>query len=300
MVRIDIRCASSSLVLVLRRSSLIQRVSLHHGLRAAISPTRKRRKIRVARMSTKVAAERSDSLGERRFAGKLSDDYPLWRLARPFLDEVHEAFAQALGGFTKGRSRPLRVLDIGMGMGDGAITKILLQDAKLDVTGIDNEPKMIEQARRALRASIASGRLTIVLDDALHYLAALPQHSLDIVASGYVFHNLTVSYRARLYDEIWRVLAPAGLLINADKYAQQGEAHREALNWQLGLFFDVLWSRGQYELLREWVLHYAEDEAADRVMPEADAIMRLELLGFANVKIVYRKYMDAVLVARKP
>jgi hypothetical protein len=28
--------------------------------------------------------------------------------------------------------------------------------------------------------------------------------------------------------------------------------------------------------------------------------MRLELLGFANVKIVYRKYMDAVLVARKP
>jgi hypothetical protein len=44
-------------------------------------------------------------------------------------------------------------------------------------------------------------------------------------------HNLTANYRERLYDEIWRVLAPAGLLINADKYAQQGEAHREALNW---------------------------------------------------------------------
>ena len=251
-------------------------------------------------MSTKVAAALSSSLGERRFAGKLSDDYPLWRLARPFLDEVHEAFAKELRGFTKGRSRPLRGLDIGMGMGDGAITKILLQDAKLDVTGIDNEPKMIEQARGALRASIASGRLTVALDDALHYLAARPQHSLDIVASGYVFHNLTANYRERLYDEIWRVLAPAGLLINADKYAQQGEAHREALNWQVGLFCDVLESRGQYDLLREWVLHYAEDEAADRVMPEADAIMRLELLGFANVKIVYRKYMYAVLVARKP
>ena len=66
-------------------------------------------------MSTKVVAERSDSLGERRFAGKLSDDYPLWRLARPFLDDVHEVFAQALGGFTQGRNRPLRVLDIGMG-----------------------------------------------------------------------------------------------------------------------------------------------------------------------------------------
>lgn len=249
-------------------------------------------------MSKKAAAASSSSLGERRFAGKLSDDYPLWRLARPFLDEVHEAFAKELRGFTKGRSGPLRVLDIGMG--DGAITKILLQDPKLDVTGIDNEPKMIEPARKALRASIAGGRLTVALDDALHYLAALPQHSLDIVASGYVLHNLTANYRERLYGEIWRVLAPAGLLINADKYAQQGEAHREALSWQLGLFFNVLGTRGQYDLLREWVLHYVEDETADRVMPEADAIMRLELLGFANVKIVCRKYMDAVLVARKP
>ena len=66
-------------------------------------------------MSKKVMAERSDSLGERRFAGKLSDEYPLWRLARPFLDEVHEVFGEALRGFTQGRNRPLRVLDIGMG-----------------------------------------------------------------------------------------------------------------------------------------------------------------------------------------
>jgi hypothetical protein len=32
----------------------------------------------------------------------------------------------------------------------------------------------------------------------------------------------------------------------------------------------------------------------------ADAVARLERLGFTEVKIVYRKYMDAVLVARKP
>jgi hypothetical protein len=34
-------------------------------------------------------------------------------------------------------------------------------------------------------------------------------------------------------------------------------------------------------------------------MPEADAIATLERLGFADVMIVYRKHMDAVLVARK-
>ena len=244
------------------------------------------------------ASDQADSLGERRFAGKLSDDYPLWRLARPFLDEVHAAIAQELRQFARDKDRPLRAVDVGMG--DGAITRLLLQDQKLDVVGIDNEPKMLEQARQGLAASLASGRLTIALADALHFLADQPPHSLDIVASGYVLHNLTADYRDRLYGEIWRVLAPAGILINADKYAQGGEAHRQALRWQLGLFFDVLGSHERYDLLREWVLHYAEDEAADRVMPEADAMARLERLGFASVAIVYRQYMDAVLVARKP
>jgi SAM-dependent methyltransferase len=139
-----------------------------------------------------------------------------------------------------------------------------------------------------------------VLDDALHFLTNQPSHAFDIIASGYVLHNLIGDYRARLYDEIWRVLAPSGLFVNADKYAQTVEAHREALRWQLNRFFDVFVPRQRYDLLREWVLHYVEDEAADRVMPEADAIIRLELLGFANVNTVYRKHMDAVLVARKP
>ena len=33
---------------------------------------------------------------------------------------------------------------------------------------------------------------------------------------------------------------------------------------------------------------------------EAQAIQRLNHVGFEQIQIVYRKYMDAVLVARKP
>ena len=58
--------------------------------------------------------------------------------------------------------------------------------------------------------------------------------------------------------------------------------------------------RQRHDLLREWVLHYVEDEAADRLMPETDAITRLIELGFADVRIAYRRYMDAVLIANKP
>jgi len=245
----------------------------------------------------KVSAPTS-SAAERRFSGKLSDDYPLWRLARPFLDDVHGALAKELSRVTKNHTGSCRVLDVGMG--DGAITGLLLAYAEFDVLGVDNEPKMLDRARQRLGGAIEEGRLTICLDDALHFLAERPAHSLDIVASGYVLHNLTAGYRQRLYAEIWRVLTPSGMFINADKYAQHGEAHRDALKWQLGQFFDVLERRNKIGLLREWVLHYVEDETAERVMPETDAIECLKRLGFESVEIIFRKYMDAVLVARKP
>ena len=251
-------------------------------------------------MEKAAASSPAGHLPERRFSGRLSDDYELWRLAHPFLGEVHKVVIDAVRSFTRARNRPLRALDIGMGMGDGAITGLLLADIQLSVTGIDNEPKMIKKARERLATDLSSGRLSIVLDDALNFLANQPSDAFDIIASGWVLHNLISDYRARLYDEIWRVLAPSGLFINADKYAQTVEAHREALRWQLSRFFDVFVPHQRYDLLREWVLHYVEDEAADRVMAEADAITRLKDLGFADVRITYRRHMDAVLIAHKP
>jgi len=211
----------------------------------------------------KVAVPSSaGDLAERRFSGALGDDYELWRLARPFLGEMHDVVVRAVRSFTQTQNRPLRALDIGMGMGHGAITGLLLADAQLSVTGVDNEPKMIKRAHERLAADLSSGRLKIVLDDALHFLTNQPSHAFDIIASGFVLHNLTADYRAGLYNEIWRVLAPSGLFVNADKYAQTGEAHREALGWQLTRFFDVFLPRQRYDLWRAWVLHYVEDEAA--------------------------------------
>jgi SAM-dependent methyltransferase len=241
---------------------------------------------------------RMNGVGERRFSGTLTDEFDLWRLARPFMSEVHEVLRGAVAAFTERRDGPLRALDIGMG--DGSITGLLLADDKLAVTGVDNEPEMIERARERLVEPLASGRLEIVLDDALHYLAAVPNGTFDVIASGYALHNMTVDHRARLEDEIWRALAPSGLFVNADKYAQTGEAHHRALRFQVNLFFDVLLPRAKYGLLRQWVLHYVEDEAPDRLMPEAATLERLGELGFADLEIVERRHMDAVLVANKP
>jgi SAM-dependent methyltransferase len=105
-------------------------------------------------MGKAAASSPAGDLRERRFSGTLGDDYELWRLARPFLGEVHEVVVRAVRSFTQARDRPLRALDIGMGMGDGAIIGLLLGDAQLAVTGVDNEPKMIKKRASALRRSL--------------------------------------------------------------------------------------------------------------------------------------------------
>src|SRR5262245_35254910 len=252
------------------------------------------------RMGKAAASSPTGEFPERRFSGMLGDDYELWRLARPFLGEVHEVVVHAVRSLTQARGGPLRALDIGMGMGEGAITGLLLADPQLSVTGVDSEPKMIKKASERLTADLSNGRLKIVLDDALHFLTNQVSHTFDIIASGYVLHNLNDDYRARLYDEIWRVLTPSGLFVNADKYAQTVAMHGEALRAQLNLFFDLFMPPQRYDLWREWVLHYVEDEPADTVIADADVITRLNDLGFADLRIAYRRHMDAVLIAHKP
>ena len=79
---------------------------------------------RVANIGRMAKAGSSADLGEQRFYGAITDDYDLWRLARPFLGEVHEVVVRTVGSFTQGRDPLLRALDIGMG--DGAITTLLL------------------------------------------------------------------------------------------------------------------------------------------------------------------------------
>jgi hypothetical protein len=64
------------------------------------------------RMGKAAASSPTGNLPERRFSGTLGDDYELWRLARPFLGEVHEIVVHAVRSLTQARDRPLRALDI--------------------------------------------------------------------------------------------------------------------------------------------------------------------------------------------
>jgi SAM-dependent methyltransferase len=193
----------------------------------------------------------------------------------------------------------VQILDLGCGSG---VTSHTILTARKDavVTSLDNEAKMIEQATANLREFLAQGRCRVVQRDALDGLKGRPAGSFDVVASALTLHNLRQTYRSELHREIYRVLKPGGLFVNADKYAEGDEQRYRALQVALGRFFDAFVPLGKLDLLRDWVLHNVADQGPDRVMREEDAVRELRGIAFRDVAVRDRHNMEAVLTARKP
>ena len=122
----------------------------------------------------------------------------------------------------------LRVLDLGCG--SGASSRAVL-DAwsssggsvdDLSVTGVDASEGMVAQARRkAWPPNVA-----LVVSDAVAYLESLPSGSVDGVLAAYLLRN--VPDRARLVEEVARVLRPGGALVVHD-YSVAGNTRAQVL-----------------------------------------------------------------------
>jgi hypothetical protein len=54
------------------------------------------------------------------------------------------------------------------------------------------------------------------------------------------------------------------------------------------------------DLLGGWVLHNAADQAPNRCTKEQDTRDALKSIGFADIEIINRNNMEAVLVAHQP
>jgi len=122
----------------------------------------------------------------------------------------------------------LKVLDLGCG--SGASTQALLEQWRtrggaadlLSVTGVDMSEGMVAQARAK---SWATG-VDLVVSDAVTYLEALPDGSVDGILACYLLRN--VPDRERLVREMARVLRPGGGVVIHD-YSVQGSTRAKAI-----------------------------------------------------------------------
>jgi ubiquinone/menaquinone biosynthesis C-methylase UbiE len=231
-----------------------------------------------------------------RFVGSLLDEYQLLNLAYPHMEEFQSALAELVRLHPGIAARNLKALELGCG--SGYTTHMLLRSRKdVVLTAIDNEPGMLKTATESLKDWLSSGRLILVESDALEYLRSAQGDSIDIVASAWTLHNFDNSYRHDLLVQVLRVLKPGGLFVNGDKYAQHGMEHHRALHEQMERFFEAYLPIGKYEFLREFVLHNLDDEAPSRIMHEAEAMDQMTKIGFKDIRVAYRRGMEAVVAA---
>jgi len=236
---------------------------------------------------------------EKRFSGKMGEDYDLLRRAYPKYDELHQVLADIIADHaSRNNGNAVRAIEIGCGSG---ITSeyILNSRGDLFLTAIDNEPKMIAQAGLNLKTKLNSGRLTLLQADALEHLGSVRKASVDVVASGFTLHNFMRGYRTSVMKQVFRVIKPGGLFVNADKYSLEGQEMFEELVVQLERFFKAFVPLGKIDLLREWVLHNVADQAPDRVMKERDALEEMEEIGFEDVRIHFRHGLEALVSGKK-
>ena len=123
---------------------------------------------------------------EKRFKGKMSEEYRLINLALPHFEELQEQVGEAVAAFQKDPRLPaLRVIDIGCGDGVTSFT-ILRSRRDVYLVCLDNEEEMVRQARIPLLAWGCGERLNCldIRTDIREGQATWYGHAVTVVRRG--------------------------------------------------------------------------------------------------------------------
>lgn len=227
---------------------------------------------------------------------ELPASYRKWRQSElgRITDRIEEELILKLIGPASGK----RALDVGCG--DGVLSVRLVQ-AGADITGLDNEPRMLVAARR--RADEAGLKISLVEGDA----QSLPfaDSAFDIVVAVTVL--CFVAEPERAFRETARVLRPGGRLVIGElgRYSTWAAKRRIAgwlgsKTWKAARFRsagdleNLAVAAGlEVETVRGAVYYPPSDLAARWLSPLDEKFPQLSTLGAAFIALSARKPMQA-------
>ena len=153
-------------------------------------------------------------------------------------------------------SQPERILDLGCGTGDLAISIARLAKNDTEVIGLDYSQPMLEIAARKAEPLARSKKLSFIYGDADNL--PFPDGYFDCVGSSFSFRNLTYKnpLASRYLAEILRVLSPGGRCVIVETSQPRKEIMRKLfhlyLRWFVFRIGHLLSSnRGAYHYLAE-------------------------------------------------
>lgn len=243
----------------------------------------------------------NDFSAERLFEGPIADEYEMLKRVCPQAAEMSRRVGEFVAAWTPPvGSGTLDVLEIGCGTGVTTLN-LLHSRSDLRITGIDNAPAMLNQARRNLASDLEGERLRLVENDALSYLRRAPAQSFDIVASGYALHNFLEGYRRQVLEEVFRILRPGGVFVNGDRYALDDTLeHLRLTQAEAGEYFRIFLEMGRPDLLEQWIIHLFSDESPDHVMRLGPALALMQQIGYRPTAVHLREGVNALVSGVKP
>jgi len=189
----------------------------------------------------------------------------------------------------------INVIEIGTGA--GLTSKIILDaDQRIHLKSVDNEPKMVREAKKNLAEYVRCGRTEIIQKDALEYLKSVKRQSADCLASALTIHNFERKYREKIIREIFRILKPGGIFINADKYVPDNEKeYQKEYSWQMAQFEKA----PDNDARNGWIEHYKIDNRPEIIMKEHESVELMKRIGFVDVVTSNRHHLEMLLTATK-
>jgi ubiquinone/menaquinone biosynthesis C-methylase UbiE len=233
----------------------------------------------------------------KRFSGALAGkNLATIGFSAPHQKKFQRLVGETLKKYFSGFNLPkINIIEIGTGAGLTSF-EILKADRRIILRSVDNEPKMVTEAKTNLKMYIYEKRLGIILNDALKFLKSIPKNSVDSVATSMTLHNFKRDYREKVLREILRVLKTDGLFINADKYVPDNkEKYKKEFDWQMKQFGKAPTPK----IKKAWIEHYETDNHPDIIMREGEAKKIMQKIGFKNIRIGKRQHLEALLTARK-